>query len=331
MASRSVLAAKRIATVSIATKSVKTPLSLSSAMKRATSTPTARLANLTQHFSSTPTRAILPDTDDKYKSRTVHDLLSLKGKTTVITGGGRGIGLALGRGCVEAGGDLAVLDALPEPHADYHELKKDYPDAKIEYYNTDVANLDKLTSTYASVVSDFGSIDGCITAAGIVLSKPFVEHTWEEVARVNAVNDLGTFFSAQLAAKQMISQKRPGSIVLISSITAHHSASNQPVSAYAATKGAVKSLMLALAVELAPHEIRVNSISPGHIFTDMLASLGIKNPELVQRFEGDPPLKRMGNRLDLKLPVVHLLSDGGAYTTGSDLLITGGLHLERAI
>ena len=62
----------------------------------------------------------------------------------------------------------------------------------------------------------------------------------------------------------------------------------------------------------------------------MLASLGVKNPRLFQSFESDPPLKRMGNRLDLKLPVVHLLSDGAGYTTGSDLLITGGLHLERA-
>jgi len=65
----------------------------------------------------------------------------------------------------------------------------------------------------------------------------------------------------------MIAQKSPGSIVLISSITAHHSASNQPVSAYAASKGAVKSLMQALAVELAPHQIRVNCISPGSVAT----------------------------------------------------------------
>ena len=67
-----------------------------------------------------------------------------------------------------------------------------------------------------------------------------------------------------------------------------------------------------------------------HIYTDMLASLGVKNPKLFKRFESDPPIKRMGNRLDLKLPVVHLLSDGAGYTTGSDLLITGGLHLERS-
>ena len=63
----------------------------------------------------------------------------------------------------------------------------------------------------------------------------------------------------------------------------------------------------------------------------MLASLGVAKPTLVQKFEGDPPLKRMGNRLELKAPVVHLLSDGEAYTTGSDLLITGALHLEKAV
>ena len=68
-----------------------------------------------------------------------------------------------------------------------------------------------------------------------------------------------------------------------------------------------------------------------HIFTDMLASLRVANPTLVQRMQNDPPLKRVGNRLDLKVPVVHLLSDGGAYTTGSDLMISGGLHLERSL
>ena len=85
-------------------------------------------------FSSNPSKATVQGVDDKHNSRSVQDLLSLKGKTTVITGGGRGIGLALTRACVEAGGHVAVLDALSEPHKDFADLKQDFPASKIEYY-----------------------------------------------------------------------------------------------------------------------------------------------------------------------------------------------------
>ena len=85
-------------------------------------------------FSTSSIRPAAPGADEKYKSRSVQDLLSLKGKTTVITGGARGIGLALTRACVEAGGNVAVLDALPEPHEDFADLKKEFTASKIEYY-----------------------------------------------------------------------------------------------------------------------------------------------------------------------------------------------------
>jgi hypothetical protein len=85
-------------------------------------------------FSTTSVKPAAQGSDDKYKSRSVQELLSLKGKTTVITGGGRGIGLALTRACVEAGGNVAVLDALPEPHEDFADVKNDFTASKIEYY-----------------------------------------------------------------------------------------------------------------------------------------------------------------------------------------------------
>lgn len=160
---------------------------------------------------------------------------------------------------------------------------------------------------------------------------------------------MGTFFAAQLAARQMVAQKTAGSIVFIASIAAHHAVPSQRLAGCSCSKGAVKSLMQQLSVELAPYQIRVNSISPGYVYniptsfndqylimlcfsyisTDMTADLGVQYPEIIALFEKEPPLKRMGDRRDLKTPVILLLSEAGAYTTGSDLLITGGLHLGK--
>jgi NAD(P)-dependent dehydrogenase (short-subunit alcohol dehydrogenase family) len=120
-----------------------------------------------------------------------------------------------------------------------------------------------LTNTFEQVVADFGRIDSCVTAAGIVLDKDFLDHKWEETLRVQMVNTMGTFFTAQLAAKQMVAQKSGGSIVMVASIAAHHAVPSQRLAGYSCSKGAVHALMQQLAVELAPHQIRVNCISPG--------------------------------------------------------------------
>ncbi|KAI9811868.1 MAG: hypothetical protein M1827_005219 [Pycnora praestabilis] len=273
---------------------------------------------------------LVPD-HDSYKRISVQDLMSMKGKTTVITGGARGIGLAMAQGVVEVGGDVALLDVLDKPHQDLQEMQKAYPKQKIKLFKTDVTNLDTLTKTFDDVVTEFGHIDACLTAAGIVLDKPFFQHTWDETLKVQLVNTMGTFFTAQLAAKQFVAQGTTsgGSIVLVASIAAHHAVPAQHLSGYSCSKGAVKSLMQQLAVELAPYNIRVNSISPGYIMTDMTAGLGKQYPELLELFQTAAPLNRMGDRTDLKAGVVHLLSEAGAYTTGNDLLITGGLHLGR--
>jgi hypothetical protein len=87
----------------------------------------------TGRFSTTLPNAKLPTIDDAYKKTSVQELSSLKGKVAVVTGGGRGIGLALARGIVENGGDV-LLDALKEPHPDFHEMQKEFPESKIQFY-----------------------------------------------------------------------------------------------------------------------------------------------------------------------------------------------------
>jgi len=193
----------------------------------------------------------------------------------------------------------------------------------------DVTQEKSLTDAFDKATKALGTIDGCVTAAGISLDKPFENQTWEEVARVQDINVLGTFFSAQLAVKQMREQGTGGSIVMIASVCAHVAAPGHRLAAYHASKGAVKMLSVGLSVELAPDLIRCNTISPGYIDTPMTEALREQYPHLVKVMHDAPPMKRIGNRNDLTGAVIYLLSDAAKYTTGSDILITGGLHAGR--
>lgn len=164
----------------------------------------------------------------------------------------------------------------------------------------------------------------------MAVHKPFVEHSWQDVKRLIDINLAGTYFTAQLATKQMLAQGTGGSLVLIGSIAAHVHVPGQDLSAYAATKGGVNMLSRALAFELAPHGIRSNSISPGYIESAMTRQLREQYPHLVDIMQNAPPLKRVGNRNDLTGAIVYLLSDASSYTTGADILVTGGLHVGKS-
>lgn len=141
---------------------------------------------------------------------------------------------------------------------------------------------------------------------------------------------LGTFFTAQLVAKQLQKQKTPGSIVIVASITSHTVLPRYRMAAYNASKGAVRMLSEALAVELAPHMIRVNSVSPGFIDSEQTRIVrDVKSAEDSSVMDTHPPLKRIGTVNDISGAVIYLLSDASSYTTGADIPITGGLHIGR--
>ncbi|OKL61211.1 hypothetical protein UA08_03584 [Talaromyces atroroseus] len=236
---------------------------------------------------------------DAFLRHSVHDLLSLKGRTVVITGGARGLGLAFGFAVAESGGHVAIIDYLETPHEHYYKLEKEFG----------------VKATFDQIVLDFGRIDGLITAAGICPDEPFLERDPESVARCFNVNTLGTYYAAQLAAIQMDRQEPnertggKGSIVLIASVAAYVASKGQTTSDYCSSKGAVVALAKALGVELAGKKIRVNSISPGYMVTDMTLDLCNRMPWLAEVMNNEPPMRRMGDRTDLKVPVVYLLSD----------------------
>lgn len=136
--------------------------------------------------------------------------------------------------------------------------------------------------------------------------------------------------TAQLAASQMQKQGSGGSIVFIASICAHVGLPGYRMAAYNASKGGVKMLSAALATELAPKGIRCNSISPGFIETEMTKVARDANPQAADFMYTAPPLGRIGTPDDIVGAAIYLLSDASGYTTGTDIHVTGGIHVGRA-
>ncbi|KAF4990292.1 hypothetical protein FDECE_14435 [Fusarium decemcellulare] len=258
----------------------------------------------------------------------VRKAFDLTSRNYIVTGGAQGIGFAIVDAIAQMGGNVVAMDIKDKPGQDFSALSKQYG-VNAQYLQADVTNEESLTSAFKKSINVLGSLDGCVTCAGLALVKPFEETNWQEARRIHDVNVTGTYFTAQLAASQMQKQGNGGSLVLISSITAHTVLPSHHMSAYGATKGAVKTLSESLAVELAPHKIRVNTISPGFIDTEMTQEVRKANPSMAEVFEKRPPLQRMGRRDDLTGAVVYLLGDAASYTTGADIAITGGLHVGR--
>ena len=289
----------------------------------------ARLSPInTQATVRRPFTSTVPRRNDPAASLKVTDRLSLKDKTIVVTGGGRGIGLAISKSIAQLGGNIAVLDALPEPAQEFHSIASENG-VRTSYQRVDVTVQSSLEAGLERIVQEAGEggIQGCVTAAGITLERPFADHTWDECRRMLDVNVLGTFWAAKLAADAMKARGQGGSIVMIASIAAQGvMVPLQSLSMYNMSKAAVKGLVGPLAVELGESGIRVNSISPGVIDSQMTRDNAVKFPRLTDMYHNSPPVRRIGQPSDLTPLVALLLSDAGGFTTGADFVVTGGLH-----
>ena len=177
-----------------------------------------------------------------------------------------------------------MLDTLPSPVEEFDTLADRYG-ISTSYERADVTDQSSLEGAFGRVVEQIGGIEGCVAAAGIGLDRRVFEQTWEECQRVLAVNVLGTFWTARLAAEHMIKRKKGGSIVLIASIAAQGiKVPLQNLAIYNMSKAAVKGLVGPLAVELGEQGVRVNSVSPGVIESPMTAGMKEQYPELEEMF-----------------------------------------------
>jgi NAD(P)-dependent dehydrogenase (short-subunit alcohol dehydrogenase family) len=245
-------------------------------------------------------------------------------RLAVITGAARGIGAATVRAFLNEGYRVIGADILAElePPA----LETDFL-ARYEHHVCDVANEAAIAALFADVREHWGTIDALVNVAGTVLVKPFVETTWEEYRRVVDVNLGGTIFACKHAIPLI---GEGGSIVNIASISGHIGQTDHAV--YASTKGAVIALCRALAWELAPRRVRVNSVSPGSVDTAMLrkdieieaARTGLPYQKVKAAREAEQALGRWAQPEEIAHAVVFLAGERASFITGSDLLVDSG-------
>jgi len=236
---------------------------------------------------------------------------SLKGKTALLTGGGRGIGAAMSLGLRDAGARVAIFEyALPD------ELSE-----KIKYYKLDIGNITELENNFKEFIKDFEGIDILINNAAVTIPSPSEEYSKESWSKTLDINLSAVFYLCQLAGREMINQGRGGSIINITSIGAGQGFPNNP--GYVATKGGVRQLSKALAYDWGKHGIRVNNLAPGYTHTPM-NNKSWGDPELRKKRAEHTMLGRWAEPEDLIGPVVFLASDASRYVTGIDLYVDGG-------
>jgi acetoin reductase-like protein len=249
-----------------------------------------------------------------------------QGKTAVVTGGANGIGRGIverlyadGANVVIADIDMAAATSLVESLG-----------AKAVALETDVRDEAALASSIAQTVERFGTLDIMVNNAGYIMFSPIVETAAEDWRRMMDVNINGIFLGMKAGAQQMIAQGEGGTIINASSGGGRKGVPN--FAHYCATKAAIIMMSQAAAGELAPHRIRVNCYTPGHVETPMMSGLldkiagaqGSTRDEAYQALEDEVPWGRWGKVEDVAATVSWLCCEDAEYITGQCIAMNGG-------
>ncbi|KAF2027141.1 3-oxoacyl-reductase 2 [Setomelanomma holmii] len=279
--------------------------------------PRSQNGNVTQVEQSVPNPVYIstqPNEDFDWK-------ISLKGKVVAITGANRGIGLGLATVCLaNEAKEVYSLD-LFEPGEEFLALSKANP-KRLRYLKCDVTSEDSVIKVINEIVAQSGRIDGMIANAGRTKHQPALNFDRPQLEQLFNLNVFGAYFCATAAAKKFIELGIKGSIVFTASMTSYRPNRAAPSAPYGGTKGAVRNMAHTLAMEWAKHGIRVNSISPGLVRTQMTYFVD-QSPDwnLKMQYYGGMP--RLADPRELGGAYVYLLSDCASYTTGIDIPVAG--------
>jgi NAD(P)-dependent dehydrogenase (short-subunit alcohol dehydrogenase family) len=242
--------------------------------------------------------------------------MRLDGKTAMVTGAGRGLGRACALALAQAGAEVALVSRT---QSDLDRLAAEIRDAG----GTAIPLVCDVTDTGAveRAVSQLPGLDILVNNAGINFPEPFTEVSEDHFDRIMALNVRAVFMVSQAASRRMIADGRGGAIINMSSQMGHVGAPLRTV--YCGSKHAVEGMTKAMAAELAPHRIRVNSIGPTFILTPMTRPF-FENKEFHDDTLGRIPLGRLGEMQDIMGAVVFLASPAAALITGAALVIDGG-------
>ena len=214
--------------------------------------------------------------------------ISLEGKTALITGGGTGIGFAIAAEMADAGANIVIVGRREE------KLRK--------------------------AAQKIGK--KCSWHAGINIKKDYFDFTAEEFDKIMETQAKAPFMLSQTAAKYM-KERKSGCILLISSLASV--LGMHEIQAYTVAKSGMKGLARSLARDLGPYGIRVNSLNPGFVYTDMLKNTNLKTPGRLEEIQNRTPMRGFAKEKDLGMAAAFLASDAARFITGIDLVVDGGI------
>ncbi len=247
--------------------------------------------------------------------------INLNGKNVVITGAARGIGYAIAEAFAGCGATVIIVDLFQEA-VDKAVAALTNEGGKVHGFAANVTDMVAVEAVFGTIASSYGSIDVLINNAGITKDNLMLRMKEEEWDAVMAVNLKGSFVCTQKAFKYMMKQ-RNGSIINMASVIGLMGNAGQ--ANYAASKGGMIAFSKACAKEFAGRNVRVNSIAPGFIETEMTAQLA---PEVRESYAKVIPLQKMGTPADVANLCLFLASDMSSYITGQVFAVDGGLTMH---
>jgi glucose 1-dehydrogenase len=239
--------------------------------------------------------------------------MDFEGKVAIITGAGQGIGFEIASRLSGEGASV-VLNDLDAALA--HQAAVRIPRAiAVPGDAAETSTIERLVNT---AVGEFGRLDIAIANAGITLFGDFLTYPREKFEALTKVNLSGTFFLAQAAARQMISQGGGGTLLFMSSVTAHQA--HKDLAAYGMSKAAIEMLARTLVIDLSPYKINVNAVAPGATLTERTLDM----QGYAKRWSEITPMGRPATPKDIAETVLFLVSDKARQITGQCIVVDGG-------